>query len=1289
MDEPELDQDVKDFMGVYDSRRKVNTNDSVNLPFDITFDKNAVPIFDGSVGYSKINTKEAPGALATAVGEFRDVSEFSTASRFLDDVKYKNPFYETAPEGWSVKDEIERVTGLDPKYFGPMMKAKGPQEFSMLYGKALDRQADDNDWKDGSTFMKLVGGFAASVTNPSSLFPIARAAKYISMSEGLLMNVARMTPGIAASSIAHNAWQNSLKQGGNMEDFIVDTAVDTIAGLAFMGGGAGLSEAINATHLWNVRGTMKMLYDGIETKAVINKEGEVVGHLAVPLPGEAMSAQKVSHAQKFLDSEMAKQGLFKVPYLSGLLGKGASAINPIVRGLTSEWETLRGWTNSVYSHSLVTQGIEKGEEAPIKFEEIMSTLRGENQQINYQYSGFYLERIGIEQGNQGVNFVQKMLAKSKDQYVTEEAFGAEVQGVMTSGTPSQHAPVNAAAAMVREELDKMYSEYRFLHDKEENWLPSKTAFSYLSRVYNRDFLLNNQGLWEQTVFNEIKRREAIIDTHMQPIEAKRQEIKDAKIAHDALIKSNPEDSVLADSVRALSKKQRELKRLKDNVQNMLRDTPDMRIHIEDANAVSAREANMIKKIMKPIKKMEEDHSAKKAELEAINKEVFTNENRKYTALQAEKALERDAKVKELKIEQDRLKSEIREIKEKIADAHDNIQVMAQEGKLNRNIYNRIPGSNEIKLKDPKIRLKFVDKFESDHAIIESAGATRNTILNQTNEETLNQVMNNLNMVKGENPVKNRTLMIPDEALYNAGFLNRNIAHNVSNYRVALGRMNSMKKVFGNLSDEGGIKPLTDKLTLEYQTKVAKNQAVQYNKDGTVKSISPKEKRDMDRETRRLQKSFDSAKEDMANGLNRMMGRNRLSKGQRAFSNISRTFAAMTKLGFLPLTMQTDMAAIMFKHGFWPSIRDGLLPVIKTLNGYAKTKAGESMREDAAHAHLANNHLMSGYNEREWNSMTEQHVPILGKLQNGLETAAHVTTNFNLTSYFENFLQRWTASVVQSKIMKFMLDHEAGNLSKANRKTLLLYGINPDEWGPKFLKGWRKAGEDGNGFGGYQSNYWRWDDATAVNRMSQSIQNAVKDTIIRRGMGDAPFFTDNNLLGMMYGTFKGWTMASGTRYLMPLMQQPDPQKIMGTVLMLGAGAMQEPLYRFAKGETEMEPNNENKWIFQSITNSGVFSLPAEFVQEANIIAQGRLFPGITNERFKNRSLSGVLFGPQGGIADDLSKIMTMAISGNYNENDVKKMARMTPVVSSIYLRGLTNKWIESMGMPKTYNEAKGE
>lgn len=1288
MDEPKLDEDVQNFMDVYDSRRKPQGEAAVNLPFEITFDQNAKAIFDGSVGYSQVPTKNAPGTLKTILGAAKDVSEFNTASQFLTDIKYKNPFLEPAPEGWTVADEIPTLTGLDPKYMSNVLKGTTPQDVRNRYSLMLDRQQDDNDWKDGSTFLKIIGGFAGVASNPSSWFPIARAAKYVTMSESMLINLAKMAPGISASALAHNAWQNGLKQGGNLEDFIADTAIDTLGGMLFMGAGLGLSEAVNATHLWNTRRVTKMLYDGIEVKAVVNETGEVIGHEALPIPGEAQNAMKVSQAQKFVDSEMAKQGLFKVPYLSGLLGKGASAINPIVRGLTSEWEALRFWTNSIASHSIKTRGIEEGREAPIKFEEMMSTLRGENQQIDAQYQGFYMERIGIEQGNQGVNYIRKMLAKSKEKYVSEEDFGKEVQAVITSGESSEHAPVNAAAQMVRKELDDMFKEYRILHDKEEDWLQPKTSHGYIGRTYKHDFLLTNQKLWQDTIFREIKARESIINTHMQPIEQKAIEVKQMKEAHESLIKSKPSDEALEESARKLKSQQLQLKRMKENVQNMLRDNPDMRIHVDDANAISAKEAKLIRKLLQPIKLLERQKTSRQSDLDETRKQIFVLENKRNAAKKAETAVEHDKQLKELNSNAEALRAEIKAIKDKIADEHDKIQVMHQEGKLNKNIYNKVPGSNEIKLKDPKNRLKFVDKFESDNHIIESANATRNTILNQTNEETMNQVMNNLGMIKGENHVKNRTLMVRDEALYEAGFLSHNIAHNVTNYRIALGRLNNLKKTVGSLSQDGSIQPIIDQLTAQYHEKVAQTQAIKLDKNGKPKKLTPKEKRDMDRETRRLEKSFNSAKEDMANGLNKMMGRNRLSMKQRAFSNISRTFAAMTKLGFLPLTMQTDLAAIMFKHGFWPSIRDGLLPMLKTLNGYAKSKASQSYREDAAHAHLANNHLMSGYNEREWNSMTEQHVPILGKLQNALETAAHVSTNFNLTSYVENTLQRWTASVVQSKIMKFMLDHEAGTLTKKNRETLLLYGLNPDEWSKRFIDGWKKTGKDGNGFGGYQSNYWRWNDAEAVNRMSQSIQNAVRDTIIRRGMFDAPFFADNNILGVLYSTFKGWTAASGTRYLMPLMQQPDSQKIIGTVLMLGAGAMQEPLYRFAKGEPA-EPDDENKWIFQAITNSGVFSLPAEFVQEANILSQGKLFPGITNERSRNRSIAGIIAGPTGGIIDDISKIMVMAGTGNYNESDIKRLARMTPIVSSVYMRGLTNKWIESLDLPKTSNEANKE
>ena len=137
-DEVVLDDDVQKFMNVYDSRRQsqLELDKPVNLPFEITPDKHAVQIFNGSVGYNAVSKKPQSGAIQTAVGAFADSYEGASIHRYLDDVKYKNPFYEPTPEGWSVADEVATVRGLDPKYYGLLMKAKGPQEFRTLYGKA-------------------------------------------------------------------------------------------------------------------------------------------------------------------------------------------------------------------------------------------------------------------------------------------------------------------------------------------------------------------------------------------------------------------------------------------------------------------------------------------------------------------------------------------------------------------------------------------------------------------------------------------------------------------------------------------------------------------------------------------------------------------------------------------------------------------------------------------------------------------------------------------------------------------------------------------------------------------------------------------------------------------------------------------------------------------------------------------------------------------------------------------------------------------------------------------------
>ena len=171
MEQPQLDKDVQDFMDVYDSK-KTSSSDAVNLPFDITLDKNAQPIFDGSVNYKTINTKPEPTALETVTGAIKDVSEFHTIKQFRDDIKYKNPFLEPAPEGWSVKDEIPTLTGLDQKYMGNVLKGTNPQDVRNRYSLMLDRQAEDNDWKDGSTFLKIENCIYRSFFSNSSRYNV-------------------------------------------------------------------------------------------------------------------------------------------------------------------------------------------------------------------------------------------------------------------------------------------------------------------------------------------------------------------------------------------------------------------------------------------------------------------------------------------------------------------------------------------------------------------------------------------------------------------------------------------------------------------------------------------------------------------------------------------------------------------------------------------------------------------------------------------------------------------------------------------------------------------------------------------------------------------------------------------------------------------------------------------------------------------------------------------------------------------------------------------------------------
>jgi len=1274
-----LETASENFNSYYNSQKMNSSSNIMNLPSNIQIDENTQPLFNKTTNYEQIKQLPEPSDWPTLTGAIKDISDFHTATDYLHDAAYQNPFNDTAPEGWSPKDEISSLTGLDSKYSGFVLKGNSPQDVRNRYRLMLDRQSEDEEWKNGSSTMKVLGGFIGGAANPTSWFPIARGVRYLSMSENILNNLARTLPSVSAASLSHNAIQQTLKQGGNLENFVVDTAIDTMGGMLFMGAGAGLSAGVNAMHLFNVRGAQKMIYDGIETKIVTKPDGEVTGFKAVPIAGENVGAAKVDQAQAFLDSEFAKKGLFKVPILSGLLGKGAAAMSPLFRGLNSRFETIRGMTNRTQSHSLYTKGIEEGRPAPDSFDDEMKKVQGDNLTLMTQMEGYYLERLGIDihGNNQVMDFAKEKIAKFQDDYVSEEQHNDDVYHAIITGDTSPHGAVNEPAQLYRKEVDDIFKEWLRVEERDETIHKPKTANKYATVSYNHDAVFTNDAEWNNMFFKNAKEQEAIIHSHMQPIEDYRQSLKKAKQDHEAFVrdKNNTEESK-AESARELKARERALRIMKEKVQNKIREDESLDILVHDRNALSAKEANKLKTITKPLRLLAKDLKAKKESLATLNQQIYFNENKV-----SSKNIE---ELDRLRAESEKLKNEVNEAQRAHDTEEEKLQDDAVSGKIPKILYDRIPGSQRVKFKKSTNRLKFVDKFESDFHIQEAGKQTRDRILNQTNEETSNEIFNGVMGIKPTNPLKYRSVMIPQETLYRNGFLSKDIGRNLANYRTMFGRKIALKKVFGDLSVDGGLAPLAERLTQEYREQYDQIMKSKLAK-GPVK-LSDKDTKRINKEKRQLKKDFESAKEFMNLTYNRMMGQNRLSGKQRAFSNISRTFAAMTKLGFVPLTMSTDAMGITFKHGVWPTIRDGLLPLLKTLNANLKTKASEDVKKLAAHSHLANNHLIASYSETNWSGVTEQHVALTGKIESGLEKAAHVSNNFNLISYAENFLQRWTALVVQSKIMGHMIDFEKGSLSKLDHENLLKYGLDPKEWSSKFVKGWKEAGEDGNGFGGYTSRHWEWKDAQAANKMADTIRKATHDTILRKGILDAPFFTDSSVWGSIYSTFHGWAYSSGTRFLLPLLQQGQMNQLMGTLLMFGAGALQDPLYKIMSGEKQVETKEDDHWVFQAITNGGVFSLPASLIQEANMVFGGKLLKGITNQRFKNRTVAGIAAGAPGGQIEDLIKIVSMVGFRNWNEADAKRIVRNSPIISSIYLRGIINHWIEGKGLPKTYGEA---
>jgi len=1260
-------------------------------------------------------TIDKPGFFETAGAEFAEWDNtYQALHARYNEFEKVNPLDDIAPSGWTPKTDVNKFINIPVKDLNYLYSATGPKDQDYRIKRIYQEQAHDETLANGSFFAKLLGGVAGAIVDPINLIPIAGWAKYAKFAPTAIRAMMRAAPGATAYGILSSAAEQSNKINGNLQDFVTNAFVSSVFGTAIFGLGGVVGLSADKMQLWNLNKFAKETLDGIDFKLLADEKGKLIGYKAFDKSGTGLSADRVTFAQDLANSSFAKMGVFKIPYVNTAFEKTFGNPffgTPLIRMLNSTSKVVRGVIDRVADHSIITTGVKEGEEAPQKFASLLSQTFASVRDLQAQITSLRLERNGFNIKNRalggivnlGLNLQDKTLKVltkdlEKTGYVTPEEFSSEIRQVLTSKTPSQHASVNEAAGLMRKHIDGIWEDHKKAYGLKDNWMPKEVFEGFISRVYDTPHLAVNEDQWINVIGGWLEQADETIKSRMAPIKDIEDQISRHLENHENLITrpkiTNEEIKTSSDKLMGMKARK---KALEESLQNDIRNNiGDHFYHVDDWNALSADEAKQIISFTKKRDGLQKEVDAQQkivSKLKSQTSKLKAGSIKAKTAITS-KANKEKSEIGQLLIADEEAK--LKELTDKLDTEKQELQDMMHSGKVDNRLFTKKPNSFQYEFKDHNNRLKLRELYGSEKNPItarQHAKAYYDTIMNQTAEDTINQVMGRVRGDQRENPIKSRTLLVPDSLLYENNFMSKDLMASVSNYTNYLARRTHLKNVFNDVTIDGGFEPIIEQLNAEHEAtrKILNQRKTELQNQNTL-DISDAERiaihkniKSVEKELMKAKKRFETHKSDLNHIYEKMMGISNQSLKSRKWQRGIMAFTAMANLPFVPFTMINDLSAIALKHGLWPFIRDGVEPIIESMGGIIKTADSEAFRKSAPSVHLALQDVLNGYADRNWSSLNNPYLN-MGKIVNSLEWLAHASTNFTGTNYIDNLLQRITGATVQSELMRILHAYKAGKMSDAEGIYIRKYGLNPKEWSDKMIAAFEQSGGGKTKLGGYRSNFWLWKDMDASNEFSSAVFRGIKDTQIQAGIADSPFWTDSPLGSIIKG-FLGWTFASLNRYVIPSLQQPDARTLIGVTSMLATGALVSPLRRMARGEDPYPPNmTDEQWLWQTVQDSGYFSWFMEPIAMANILSGDKLLGNLKNDRYTDRTRSGLL-GPTWGTANRMADIIDAIASGEWNEADAKKAARMIPFANATWTYWMSQKVIEGLNLPKTRAQAR--
>lgn len=1190
-----------------------------------------------------------------------------------------------------------------------------------------------------------------------SRVPAIAGVKYASLGKTVAQNLAVALPGAAAYGFGSAGAEQLDKIDGNVHDFLQDSAIRTVFATALFGGGAVAMHTAEKMALWDLQSYVADAVNGIGYRLKVGEKGEIEGLEAYAMrdgvgADKVNLAQDKADSVYFKGGLFkipyigkAAENLLSNKFL------GSTALS----ALSSSFKDVALVYDLAWDHGIITKGVAEGKSNPMKFYTLLQKTRQEIAQQENIFNALHAERNGFKSDSyiyqsamsSGKYLRQKTLEKMGSEigdrpYISHDEFSEEVQNAIISEKPHAEAAVNAAAGMFRKSMDKYWVNFREAYNLPKDWMPSRTAMGYLMRVYDTNFLNNHQNEWIDIIAAELQRQDKIIQEKMLPINSLSDVIKDFESKHTeaveslANIEAKQAGTQLAEyipihkgtslipiskgkatipyenntvqgeaiHINTLSQMRIRLRAMKDVLENELRSNPELHLMIDDWNGLSADESKELKSIIAPLNKIKNNITKQKKVISEIKAERSRKLSYAKKEGKIEKAIPKAKKFKEAKSQVEIEEGKLHDLETEYFIEDSRLQEQMQNGTINRRFFNRVPDTALYKLRDPEERLKFRKTYHEEHGLMleeEEAHLARkahakayyDTIMNQNAEQTINDVMGRFTGNRRENPTKARTLMVPDELLYNNKFMTKDVLSKVANYMMWLGRRTHLKNIYKGASIDGGFEPIIESLLRDFNIKndklqddisLLRKKSEEPNLSDSEKLKYKKELAKVDKSIKKNKKAFELGKKQINFAYEKMAGISDLSQKQRQILNSIKSLNVCTSLGFLPASMITDLTTVPMKQGFLPFIIDGVAPAIESLNGFLKTHDSESFRGSCAAANLGLHHIGHATTSRQLDLATNQYLNV-GRIPAALDRAAQFSSNISGATSIDNFLQRLTSSVAQSNVIRHLESFEKGTLSKIDKAWLLRYGIQPETEGEAILKAFRKDGGGKTKLGGYQSNFWKWDDIKSSNKVSDAVFRSTYDTIISANALDSPIWMDENggmnIMGPIIKGFKGWAFASLNRYLIPTLQQPDQQKLMGFVLMTASAALVSPTRRLARGK-DAYPENFTKAqiVGEILADSPQFAWLNESLNDLNLLSGGALLTNFKNDKYRDRTIIG-LAGPGGSSLNKFGNFAKSIAANDMNEQDTMQMLSMVPVINSLYGYNATQHIVQGFGLPK--------